>query len=127
MTKQIRITQAEYELMNIIWDHAPIAASDLSEHLPVENHWSTTTIKTMLSRLVEKGALATKQDGRRFLYSAVFTRDDYRQHAAGSFVDRLFGGKAAPLVAHLAEDRGLTDDDISELEDLLTELKREQS
>ena len=81
-------------------------------------------MKTLLARLVEKGALATEPDGRRYLYTPTLSRDSYAAKAARRLSDRLFGGRAAPLVAHLAQDEGLTPEDIAELEALLRELKK---
>lgn len=120
----IKITQAEYEVMEVLWNKAPLAATQITKQLDDEKEWSPTTIKTLLSRLVEKRALNTKQDGRRFLYSPAISRSDYARTQTRQFVDKLFDGRAAPLVAHLAETRdGLTQDDIAELEALLEALK----
>ena len=81
-------------------------------------------MKTLLARLVEKGALRTEEDGRRYLYYPVIEEGAYKAKAAGQFVDRVFSGRAAPLVAHLADTRGLTPEDIEELERLLGDLKK---
>jgi len=77
-----------------------------------------------LSRLVEKQALSTEAEGRRYLYTPLIAKDVYAGQAARKLSDRLFGGRAAPLVAHLAEADGLTDQDIQELETLLAKLKK---
>jgi predicted transcriptional regulator len=78
----------------------------------------------MLGRLVEKGALSTEAEGRRYLYRPLVKPGDYRRKEARQFVDRMFGGRAAPLVAHLADGKGLSDEDIAELEALLGKLKK---
>lgn len=122
----MQITPAELEVMKILWQTAPLSAADVSTRLEGETGWSDRTVKTLLARLVEKGALETQSEGRRYLYSPVVAQRDYRQKAAGQFVDRLFGGRAAPLVAHLAENRGLTEDDIAELETLIEDLKNDR-
>lgn len=119
-----RISQAEFNVMEVLWAHSPLAASEVASKLEAQQDWNIRTVKTLLSRLVEKGALSTEQDGRRFLYSPLLTRKKYAQSVTRSLSDRLFGGRAAPLVAHLAEGNGLTDDDIAELEALLAELKK---
>ena len=82
------------------------------------------TVKTLLSRLVAKGAVATEPEGRRFLYSPVLARADYVGGESRRLVDRLFGGRAAPLFAHLAENEALTEQDLSEIETLLRELRK---
>ncbi len=123
MSKQI--TKAEFQVMDVLWAESPLAASTVADRLATETGWSLKTVKTLLSRLVEKGALRHEPDGRRFLYHPKVTRDAYARRAAKGLADQLFGGRAAPLVAHLAEGDGLSDDDLRELEALLEELKRD--
>ena len=126
VTMRKNISQAELSVMEVLWQDSPLAASDISTRLEAETDWNIRTIKTLLSRLVEKSALSTTQDGRRYLYAPLVSRSDYAAKAARRLSDRLFGGKAAPLVAHLAESKSLTEDDIAELEALLAELKNER-
>lgn len=120
----IQISAAELEVMGILWETPGLAASDVHEKLGDEKDWNVRTVKTFLARLVEKGALTTREDGRRYLYFPAIQEADYKADAAGKFVDRVFSGRAAPLVAYLADSRGLTEDDIAELEKLLGELKK---
>ncbi|MEM1087270.1 MAG: BlaI/MecI/CopY family transcriptional regulator [Pseudomonadota bacterium] len=119
----LSVSPSELEIMKVIWKQPGIGASEIADALEDRKDWNIRTIKTLLARLVEKGALETQQEGRRYLYRPLINQNDYRKSAAGQFVDRVFGGRAAPLVAHLADARGLTDQDIEELEDLLRELK----
>jgi predicted transcriptional regulator len=86
--------------------------------------WSLATVKTLLSRLVQKQAIAAEPDGRRFIYSPMIARADYVGGESRRLVDRLFGGSAASLVAHLAETEALSDADINQIEALLKELKQ---
>lgn len=119
-----RISQSELEVMSVLWDAPPaLAAADVIARLDSRKDWNDRTVKTLLARLVEKGALSTTQDGRRYLYAPLIAQDAYAGHAARSLSERLFGGRAAPLVAHLAAGEGLSDDDIAELEALLKDLK----
>lgn len=118
-----RISQAELDVMDIVWERAPIAATDVAGALEAKKDWNIRTVKTLLARLVEKGALATEKEGRRFLYRPLIDRQTYVGGAATRMVDRLFGGRAAPLVAQLAESKTLTPEDIAELEAIIQELK----
>ncbi len=120
-----QITRAEFEVMDVLWAESPLAASDVAEKLAEHTSWSLKTVKTLLSRLTEKGVVAYEPDGRRYLYRPILARADYAQSATSRLADQLFGGRAAPLVAHLAEQRGLSRDDIKDLEALLKELKRD--
>lgn len=125
MPKQI--TRAEFDVMEVLWRKSPLGAAEVADHLSGSSSRSLKTIKTLLSRLVEKGALAHEPDGRRYLYRPMVSRAAYVRSATGRLADQLFGGRVAPLVAHLAMGRGLSDDDIQELETLLSELKRDDN
>jgi predicted transcriptional regulator len=126
VTMNKKISQAELSVMEVLWDVSPLPASDIASALATHKKWNIKTIKTLLSRLVDKHALTTTQDGRRYLYAPLISREQYARSATQRLSDRLFGGRAAPLVAHLAEGRGLSDEDIAELEHLLSELKSER-
>lgn len=119
-----RISEAEHAVMEALWDHSPLTAADVADKVGASRDWSLATVKTLLSRLVAKQAVATEPDGRRFLYRPLLERADYVGGESRRLVDRLFGGRAAPLLAHLAEAEALSDDDIAEIEALLRELKQ---
>jgi predicted transcriptional regulator len=118
----MRISEAELSVMDVVWAEAGLAASDIAGRIE-DKDWSDKTVKTLLARLVDKGALRVERDGRRYRYHPLVERAEHRQTAVGSFVDRLFGGKASTLVAHLADARDLSEDDIDELEALVRRLK----
>ena len=118
-----RISDAEFAIMEILWEQAPLTATDVAARLPEERDWSLATVKTLLSRLLAKAAVDHRQDGRRFLYTPAVEREDYVSVESKRLVDRLFGGKLMPLVAHLAEQEKLSPEDIAEIERLLGEMK----
>jgi len=118
-----RISEGEQAVMEVLWADAPLTATEVAERIPAERGWSERTVKTMLSRLLTKGALVHEEDGRRYLYRPAVARADYASRETRRLADRLFGGRAAPLVAHLAAGDGLTDQDIADLEALLKDLK----
>ena len=120
----VQISRAELEIMKVLWSQDGLGASEVHEALGDSQDWTSRTVKTLLARLVEKGALATEPDGRRYRYRTLLREGDYKSRAATQFIDRMFSGRAAPLIAHLADGRGLTDEDIADLEKLLGELKR---
>ncbi len=119
-----RISDAEHAVMEVLWEEAPLTANTVAERLETSQSWSLPTVKTLLSRLLAKGALEAAADGRRFLYTPAIERTDYVSGESRRLVDRLFGGRLSPLVAHLAEQEALTAQDISEIEALLAELKK---
>lgn len=118
-----RISDAEHAVMEVLWQRAPQTAADVAEALADDRDWSLQTVKTLLSRLTSKGAVSYDQDGRRYLYSPILAREDYVGDESKRLVDRLFGGRAAPLIAHLAEQQEFTAADIAEIERLIGELK----
>lgn len=118
-----RITEAELAVMEALWAQAPLGATDVADAVGKARGWSLATVKTLLSRLVAKQAVATEPDGKRFLYTPRIARSDYLGTESRRLVDRLFGGRAGPLFAHLAETEALSAQDIADIEALLKELK----
>lgn len=119
-----RISEAEHAVMEVLWDRGTLTASQVCDAVCEARGWSLPTVKTLLSRLVQKQAIETRPDGRRYLYSPVMARADYVGGESQRLVNRLFGGKAASLVAHLAESEALSEDDLVEIEALLKELRQ---
>ncbi len=119
-----RISDAEHMVMEILWDQAPLSAQDVAERIGSARDWSANTVKTLLGRLLAKKVIAHEEDGRRYLYRPLVAREDYVAGESQRLIDRLFGGKLTPLVAHLAERDQLTDADIAEIEALLKGLKQ---
>jgi predicted transcriptional regulator len=119
-----RISDAELEVMEALWASAdPLTATDVAERITSDRGWSLATVKTMLSRLTAKGVIAYREEGRRYLYSPAVARDSYVGKESRRFVDQLFGGRLSPLVARLAEEDALSEEDIAAIERILKELK----
>ena len=118
-----RISDAEHAVMEILWRRAPLTAIEVGDALADDRSWSLQTVKTFLGRLVGKNVVATEADGRRYLYRPLVEREHYVAGESQRLVDRLFGGKVTPLVAHLAETQQLSDKDIADIEALLKALK----
>ena len=118
-----RISDAEHAVMEVLWQRSPLTAADVADALTDDRDWTLQTVKTLLSRLTNKGAVSYDQDGRRYLYSPILAREDYVGDESRRLVDRLFGGRAAPLIAHLAERQEFSAEDIAQIERLIGELK----
>lgn len=118
-----RISDAEHAVMEVLWQEAPLTAQDVAERVDPERGWSANTVKTLLGRLLGKAAIAHEADGRRYLYRPLVAREDYVAGESRRLIDRLFGGRLTPLVAHLAERDELTTRDIAEIEAILKGLK----
>jgi len=118
-----RISEAEHAVMEALWRRSPLTATEVCEAVCATREWSLATVKTLLSRLVAKDVVATRPDGRRFLYRPLIERSDYVGGESRRLVERLFGGRPATLIAHLAQQEALTDEDLAEIEALLKELR----
>jgi predicted transcriptional regulator len=118
-----RASESEMQVLSALWDEAPQTAADLTRRIGAINGWTQATVKTLLARLVQKGAVTAEADGRRYLYRPAIDRAEAVGEESQRFVDRLFGGRVSPLIAHLAEREALSDADIVEIEALLRKLK----
>ncbi len=118
----MKISEAESIVMELLWRRAPMAAEGVVEALGDRQQWQEPTIKTLLNRLLKKGAITAEKDGRRYLYSPVLRREDWVQEESEGMLDRLFDGRVAPLVAHFSQQRKLSAKDIRELRALLEEI-----
>jgi len=118
-----RITEAEQAVMEALWVKSPLTANEVADAVAPARGWSLPTVKTLLARLVAKQAVETAPDGKRFLYTPRIARSDYAAGESKRLVERLFGGSAAGLFAHLAEAEALSDKDLNQIEALLKELR----
>ena len=116
------ISDAEAEVMRELWARSPQGADEIAATLGPRQGWQLATVKTLLNRLLHKGALTAERDGRRFLYAPAFPREAWAAGESLSLIDRLFGGRLAPLVAQFASERQLKPDDLAALKALLKEL-----
>jgi BlaI family penicillinase repressor len=122
----MQISDAESLVMEVLWRRSPLSAEDVVAELAREQQWQEATIKTLLNRLLNKGAIRADKEGRRFLYAPVLERKDWVHGQSTGLLDRLFGGRVAPLVAHFSEKGELTKNDIAELKRLIGELDDDQ-
>lgn len=116
------ISDSEAVVMEVLWSEHPLAAEDVVARLSARSDWAEPTIKTLLNRLLKKGAVRAERDGRRYLYFPILTREAWVASQSESVLDRLFGGRVAPLVAHFSERGKLSQADIDELRRLVEEL-----
>jgi len=113
------ISDAEWQVMEAIWLSHPMAASEVIDALGAKSGWKPNTIRTLLARLVKKGALTYSESGNRYIYMPRFTREEHVSCASETFLDRIFGGTARGLLIHFAESGKLTKQDIAELKRIL--------
>ena len=120
----LRISEAEWEIMKVIWKAAPASAHEIARALAPRFKWSSATVKTFLNRLLAKGALRFEKRGRAYLYSPACTESELRATEADSFLRRVFDGALSPMIAHFADARRLSAKDWETLEQIVRERKR---
>ena len=116
------ISDAESQVMEVLWERHPLAAEEVVAALARTTDWQEPTVKTLLNRLLKKRAVAAEREGRRYLYRPLLKRADYVHAESKGLLDRLFGGRVAPLVVHFSQARKLSRKDIAELKRLIEEL-----
>ena len=119
MKNSFSISEAEYQVMKLIWDKAPVSTKEVTEILADESSWNPKTIQTLLSRLVKKGAIGYKKEGRVFVYTPLIKEEDYVEQESSSFLNKFYDGALNSMVVNFLEQDKLTENDINELKKIL--------
>jgi BlaI family penicillinase repressor len=115
-----RISEAEWEIMKIVWSKAPTSASEVILALMAKDRaWHPKTVKTYLARLVNKRVLAFHKEGRAYVYSPLITEKECVEAASKSFLERVFGGSLKPMLAHFVGTQRLSPKEIEDLKRIL--------
>jgi len=120
------ISDAESRVMELLWQAAPQSSEDLVAALLPASDWQEKTIRTLINRLLGKGAISATRDGRRYLYAPLVTREAWQSRESRSLLDRVFGGRLAPMLAHFSEHEELGAKDIAELRKLLDAIEHKE-
>lgn len=121
MKNLFTISEAEYQVMKIIWAKAPISTNEVVEELIKTREWSPKTIQTLLSRLVKKGVLDHKKESRKFVYTSLVKEEEYLEQESDTFLNRFYEGTLNSMVVNFLEQDKLTKNDIDELKRILDE------
>lgn len=114
-----KISGAEMEIMKIIWNYEnPLTSKQIMAFIP-NNQWKTTTILTLLSRLVEKGFLKAERQGRNYLYSYIISDKEYKKRCSKKFINEFYQGSFKNFFATLYADNEISQEDLEELRDML--------
>lgn len=119
----VKITDAEWIVMDALWAESPVSARDLTARLQAETGWAYTTVRTILSRLVEKGAVAVARQSPTSVYQPLVSRRQARRSALRALLDRAFDGTFGSLVQHLLKDEKLSAADRAKLAKMLDEVE----
>jgi predicted transcriptional regulator len=118
-------TPAEWKILSLIWEQGPFSAREVVEALEGDTEWSSSTVKTLLRRLVDKGLLSTRKIGNSFLYTAVGSPMRFLRRAGDLLLKRTSEGTVGPLLAHLVKEGDLSRSDLDELRTLVDSLAEE--
>lgn len=115
-----QISEAEYEVMKVVWKHAPISTNEITQQLLKTTSWSPKTIQTLIKRLVNKGALSYEKQSRMFVYTPIVKENEYIGQESNSFLKRFYGGNITAMVSAYLEDDKLSEAEIETLRGLLS-------
>ncbi|KKO55317.1 BlaI/MecI/CopY family transcriptional regulator [Paenibacillus sp. DMB20] len=124
MEEQPRISDAEWEIMKVIWTKSPASASDVILALRDHKTWKDKTVKTLLGRLVKKGILSFEQINRVYYYFPVRSEEECKRSERQSFLQRVYGGALKPMLVHYLEEEKLSSQEIDELKKILSEKEK---
>lgn len=115
-----QISEAEFQVMKIVWEHAPVSTNQVTEYLARTTKWSPKTIQTMLKRLVQKKALTYDKEGRVFIYTPLIGQEDYVNQESRHFLQRFYNGNVVSMVTAFMDMEELSQQEVDELKELLT-------
>ena len=122
--KRIKISEAEWEVMSVIWQGGAVSADDLVEALGAKKGWHSRTIRTLLDRLVKKQAVKIRTEEKRNIYEARISMEQALRQESRSFAQRLFGGEPVSMLLHLLDETDLSNEDIMKLKEILKEKEK---
>lgn len=115
-----QISEAEFEVMKIVWKHAPISTNEITDRLVKTTSWSPKTVQTLIRRLVTKGALTYEKQNRVFIYTPLVGKDEYIGQESNSFLNRFYNGNISAMVSAYIENDKLSETEIDTLRSILS-------
>lgn len=124
MSELPQISEAEFEVMKIVWKYAPISTNEITEKLLRTTSWSPKTIQTLIKRLVNKGALTYEKQSRVFIYTPVVDEKEYIGQESNTFLKRYYDGDITAMLSAYIENDKLSETEINNLRSLLSKRKQ---
>lgn len=122
-----QISEAEYEVMKVLWNDAPISTNEVTEKLTKTTSWNPKTIHTLLKRLVQKGAVTYRKEGRVFVYTPLVEKKEYLKKENDHFLNRFYNGKISGMVTNYINSDHVSREDLAELRKLLLNGQEEEN
>ena len=124
MEKLPQISDAEFEVMDVIWKYAPISTNEITDRLAKTKDWSPKTIYTMLSRLEKKGVITHEKESRVFVYAPCIQKHDYIEAESRTLANRFFDGAMNQMVVSFLDSKALSAEDLDELQRILDKKRK---
>lgn len=121
-----QISEAEFEVMKIVWKYAPISTNEITERLLKTTSWNPKTIQTLIKRLVTKGAITYEKESRVFVYTPLVEENDYINQESNSFLKRFYNGNITTMVSSYIENDKLSETEIATLRSLLSKKSKKR-
>ncbi|WP_274365764.1 BlaI/MecI/CopY family transcriptional regulator [Paenibacillus thermotolerans] len=118
-----KISDAEWEVMKVLWSSSPMTANEVIEDLEGRKDWNPKTVRTLIKRLVEKNAIGFTQEGRMYWYHPLVKEEECVRSETQSFIKRIYGGALKPMLVNFLQDEKLSKEDIEELKSILEKRK----
>lgn len=125
-TKGYELTEAEWEIIQVVWEREPCAAPTVQEELEARKKWTYSTVKTLMDRMVAKGLLSTERIRNLILYRSAVTQKQARKGEVARTLTRAFGGAFTPMMQFLLESHALSDTELAELESMIRKKRRRE-
>ncbi len=119
MSKLPKISDAEWEVMKIVWCKGEVTSNEIIESLKGRQKWKNTTVKSLINRLLNKQAIGFRKNGKEYFYYSLVSEEECVKEESQSFLKRVFNGSLNDMVLNLVKSEELTKEDINELRDIL--------
>ena len=125
-SRHYELTEAEWDIIEVVWEHEPCAAPTVQEELVARKQWTYSTVKTLMDRMVAKGLLTTERIRNLILYRAAISRNDAQRGELMRTVKRAFGGAFTPLMQFMLDDNALSRRELEDLEEMIRKKRRRE-
>ncbi|WP_055668891.1 BlaI/MecI/CopY family transcriptional regulator [Desnuesiella massiliensis] len=118
-----KISDAEWQVMKVLWDKAPLTSAEIIDDISENTTWSPKTIHTLISRLVKKGAIEVNKEGTFYKYNPLVSQKELRREETKSFIEKIYDGSLKLLISNFIKEENLTQEEIEDLKQILNEKK----
>jgi BlaI family penicillinase repressor len=124
--RRYELTEAEWDIIEVVWEHEPCAAPTVQEELVARKKWTYSTVKTLMDRMVAKGLLTTERIRNLILYRSAISRNDAQRGELMRTVKRAFGGTFTPMMQFMLNDNALSQHELEDLEEMIRRKRRRE-